>query len=147
MQAQYLPDGRVQVTLAKKETLANLTGPGTWVANPLPGLIVWDALQAAKVDIAASTTPPDCPSLVPWLTALDLWQRTDASGAKGQASAQIEAAVAKLVAAGNPIGTLASRQFQAAGSVMRDELMRIAPAFGFTPADVDESLWRAAQSA
>ena len=92
---------------------------------------------------AAAAAGPDCGSLAFWLTALDLWMRQDSSGATVTRTADVQAAVAKLVAAGNPLGKLAARQLEYANTVLRADLLKLAPAFDFTPADVDESLWRA----
>ncbi|MBE7249592.1 MAG: hypothetical protein INR63_32050 [Actinomycetospora chiangmaiensis] len=92
---------------------------------------------------AAALAGPDCGSLAFWLTALDLWTRQDSSGATVTRTADVQAAVARMVAAGNPLGKLAARQLEYANTVLRADLLKLAPAFGFTLAECDESLWRA----
>lgn len=105
---------------------------------------VMDAHDATKT---VKPVPPDCGSLAFWLTALDFWQRTDHTGATGSASSQVEASISALIAAKNPLGFLAQRQFNNANTVVLTDLVKIAPAFGFTEADCEESLWRANQIA
>ncbi len=40
-------DNWLDVELSDGETLATLEGPGVFVVNPMPGLLVWDALVAS----------------------------------------------------------------------------------------------------
>jgi hypothetical protein len=85
----------------------------------------------------AKRLPPDCPSLAFWLTGLKLWGRYD----------DVDASIKRLESSDKPgeaaLGILARMQFTASPGVTRTNLGTLAPAFGFTPADVDESLWRA----
>ncbi|KTS10240.1 hypothetical protein SB2_06710 [Methylobacterium radiotolerans] len=95
----------------------------------------------------APVIPPDCLSLPWWRTALKLWIRTDSSGAQTARYADVDAAIKVLETATDVptqrAGILAREQFEYASTVLRDDLLKLAPAFKFTPADVDESLWRA----
>lgn len=98
---------------------------------------------------AALVVAPDCPSLPWWRTGLKLWFRTAEDGKQVSRYADVDAAISALEAAGDVqtqrAGILAREQFEYANSVQRTDLLTLAPAFKFTPADVDESLWRADQ--
>jgi hypothetical protein len=97
--------------------------------------------------------PPDCQSLPWWRTALKLWMRTDAAGNQLSRYDDVDLAIKALETATNQNGTaniavqrqgiLAREQFEYSNTVLRADLIKLAAAFNFTPADVDESLWRA----
>lgn len=116
---------------------------------------VMAVIQAHDPTKTLPAIAPDCQSLPWWRTALKLWTRTDSSGAVVSRFSDIDLAIKALETAtgadGSPNialqrqGILAREQFDYASSVIRDDLMKLAPAFGFNAADVDESLWRADQ--
>lgn len=90
---------------------------------------------------------PDGPTLSDWRVALTLWGRIDA----------VAAAVGALVAASDPakamVGKIAKERLEYANNVFRAQLLApvdatgtpLCSVFGFTAADVDESMWRAQQ--
>lgn len=104
---------------------------------------VMAVIRAHNPDTLPVAIPPDCPSLAFWLTALDLWMRDDGQGGKVARTTDVQDAVAKLVAANNPLGKLAARQLEYANTVVLADLLKLAPAFNFSAADCAESLWRA----
>lgn len=121
--------------------------------------ILADWLKARRAALASApasipVVPPDCLSLPWWRMALKIWMRTDAaSGAQVARYTDVDNAIKVLETAasadGSPdlarqrAGMLAREQFEYANSATRAQLQEIAPAFGFSLADCDESLWRA----
>ncbi len=83
--------------------------------------------------------PPDNPTLGDWRVALTLWGRMD----------DVTSRVAALVASTDPakqiLGKIASERLNYSNNVLRAQLLQLKDAFGFTAADVDESLYRAHQ--
>ncbi|TXN43597.1 hypothetical protein [Methylobacterium sp. WL7] len=82
-------------------------------------------------------TVPDNPTLGDWRVGLMLWGRID----------DVTAKVAALVSSSDPakqrIGKVASERLNYSNNVLRAQLLQLKDAFGFTAADVDESLYRA----
>lgn len=123
--------------------------------SPADRAKVMAVIQAHDPTKTLNAIAPDCQSLPWWRTALKLWTRTDSTGAVVSRFSDIDLAIKALEGATNSDGSpntalqrqgiLAREQFEYASSVVRDDLMKLAPAFGFSPSDVDESLWRADQ--
>ncbi|GEP11441.1 hypothetical protein [Methylobacterium gnaphalii] len=140
MDAHYLPDGQVSVTLLDGEELAHIEGPATLEITPRDGLILWDALRALDVPIAAApATVLDNPTLSDWRVALTLWGRID------DVTAKVNALVASTTPAEAMLGKVAKERLEYANNVLRAQLLQLKDVFGFSADEVDESLWRAAQ--
>jgi len=92
---------------------------------------VWTLVDAPPPAI------PDGPTLSDWRVALILMERF----------ADVEAAVIAARNSGSVDGAVAWQRFEYANNVYRAELLRLAPVFGFTEAEIDESLILAAQVA
>lgn len=84
-------------------------------------------------EIAARNPIPDNPTLGDWRVALVLWGRL------GDVLARIKA----LVDTGNPLGVVAQERVEYSNNVLLAQLLQLKDVFGFTEADVIESLWRA----
>lgn len=85
---------------------------------------------------AASVLPvPDGPTLSDWRVALIRMGRF----------AEVEAAVIAARDSGTPEGLIAWQRFEYANNVYRGELLVLAPLFGFSPAEIDDSLRMAAR--
>lgn len=158
---------QIAVAIPDGETFAGYPGPTTMVVLDLDA--DWPLSTAVKALIADGATiaaapqpptpvPPDCKSLPFWRFGLQRWFRTDPT-TKAQISRFVDAdaAIKALETAINPDGSpnlmaqvqgqFAREQFEYANTVERGQLLQLAPAFGFTPVDCDESLWRANQIA
>ena len=85
--------------------------------------------------------PPDGPTLSDWRVAVDLWGRLD------DVTARVAALVASSDSAQVRLGKIARQRLEFANNVYRDQLLALKDAAGFTAADIDESLWRAARIA
>lgn len=128
-----IPAAAVEITEAQWQDLIGNQGARRWdgqavvpyVPPPLPVAV------------------PDSPTLGDWRVGLVLWSRTDANGVATDRLTDVMNAVNELVAAGNPMGVVARERLEYSNNVLRAELMQLKDAFGFTEADVDESLWRA----
>lgn len=83
---------------------------------------------------------PDGPTLGDWRVALTLWPMADGTGDR---LADVLARVATLKAAGHPLAKIAAERVEYSNNVFRAELVALQALFGFTAAEVDESLWRA----
>lgn len=90
-------------------------------------------------ELAAASPVPDNPTLGDWRVGLTLWGRMD----------DVTAKVAALVASADPsqvmLGKIALERLEYSNNVLRAQLLQLKDAFGFSAADVDESLWRAHQ--
>lgn len=95
-----------------------------------------DAQIAAFV---GPSLPQDGPTLSDWRVAVDLWGRLD------DITARVAALIASNDAAQVRLGKIARQRLEFANNVYRDQLLALKDAAGFTAADVDESLWRAAR--
>lgn len=88
-------------------------------------------------DLAPPSVVPDQPTLADWRVGLLLWQRLD----------DVTSRVAGLMASTKPaeaiLGRIAQQQLEYSNNVTRARLVQIREAFGFSAAEVDESLWRA----
>jgi hypothetical protein len=139
MRATYLSASLVQITLAEGETIGCAEGPSTIEVVPQPGLAIWDEIVAAGAAPDPSLIVPDNPTLSDWRVGLTLWGRID----------DVTARVANLVASTTPaqamLGKIAKERLEYANNVLRAQLLQLKDAFGFSEADVDESLWRAHQ--
>ena len=113
-----IPDGKVQTG---SEIVDN-------AGTPRRG---WTLVDAPPPPI------PDGPTLSDWRVALILMERF----------ADVEAAVIAARNSGSVDGAVAWQRFEYANHVYRAELLRLAPVFGFTEEDIDESLTLAAQVA
>lgn len=82
---------------------------------------------------AAAQLPPDGPTLSDWRVALLLWGRRE------ELLGKVEAEKAK----GTPIGAIADERVNYANNVLRAQLLQLRAVFGFSEAEIDESLWRA----
>jgi hypothetical protein len=95
-----------------------------------------DADTAAN---AAASTPPDNPTLGDWRVALTLWGRID----------DVTGKVSALVSSDKPdqqkLGKIASERLNYSNNVLRAQLLQLKDAFGFSAAEIDESLYRARQ--
>ena len=78
-------------------------------------------------------TAPDNPTLGDWRVALVLWGRL----------ADVLGRIKALVDAGNPLGVVAQERVEYSNNVLLAQLLQLKDVFGFTEADVIESLWRA----
>lgn len=122
---------------------ASLFGlPFNWESNGVdPGSALSDDQLAtlrrviAAHDATKSTAelPPDGPTLSDWRVGLLLWGRRD------ELLGKVEAEKAK----GTPIGAIADERVNYANNVLRAQLLQLQAVFGFTEAEIDESLWRA----
>lgn len=123
-----------------------VTADGRTFYGPLPPQAadlreVYDAMIARGVVPQPFEPPdqvvPDQPTLADWRVGLLLWQRLDEVGAR----------VAGLIASTQPaeriLGAIAHQQLEYSNNVSRARLTQIRAAFGFSEAEVDESLWRA----
>ncbi|MCE4223387.1 hypothetical protein HCU64_06455 [Methylobacterium sp. C25] len=138
------------VDLAEGDQLGNSAGPAQIsFAAPSEGLPAYDALMemveagsAAIAEFEAPAQPvPDNPTLSDWRVGLTLWGRID------DVTAKVNALVASSVPAQAMLGKVAKERLEYANNVLCAQLLQLKDAFGFTAADVDESLWRAAQVA
>jgi len=84
-------------------------------------------------EIAARNPIPDNPTLGDWRVALVLWGRL----------ADVLGRIKTLVDAGNPLGVVAQERVEYSNNVLLAQLLQLKDVFGFTEADVIESLWRA----
>lgn len=82
---------------------------------------------------SSADLPPDGPTLSDWRVGLLLWGRRD------ELLGKVEAEKAK----GTPIGAIADERVNYANNVLRAQLLQLRAVFGFTEAEIDESLWRA----
>jgi hypothetical protein len=89
---------------------------------------------------AARPLAPDNPTLGDWRVGLFLWKTSN-----GNRRDDLIAKVKELVASGHPLGGVADERVNYSNNVQRATLLKLAPAVGFTPEDVEESLWRAEQ--
>lgn len=87
----------------------------------------------------APAGPPDGPTLGDWRVALTLWGRIE------DVSAKVAALAASNDAEQQKIGRVATERLNYSNNVFRAQLLQLKDAFGFTAADVDESLYRARQ--
>lgn len=130
--------------LAKKQELADAETARRRQSGE-PPLATLDALVAAalrRIDESAEVPEmqaPDNPTLSDWRCALTLWKRPDGKVRIDEVSAK----VADLVASGHPLGRIARERLEYANNVTRAQLVQLAPLFGFTAAEIEESLWRA----
>lgn len=108
----------------------------TRVLKPTGAKPSWDVTYA---DLPPPVAPvaPDNPTLGDWRVALLLWGRLS----------DIQAKVSALKAAGNPLGAVADERMNYSNNVLRGQLLQLKDVFGFTSAEVEESLWRASQVA
>lgn len=114
-----------------------------------PDNLDWQAFEAWREThevgeplVEPAPTPPDCGSLAHWRTGLKIWLRNGVRRYDDVDNA-IRALETAPETGSQRAGLLAREQFEYANSVTRVELLRIAPLFGFSPPDVDQSLWRA----
>jgi hypothetical protein len=112
-----------------------LNGNGEYV--PLTADEVVERQKDADAAANAIAGPPDNPTLGDWRVALTLWGRMD----------DVTNRVAALVSSAKPdqqkLGKIASERLNYSNNVLRAQLLQLKDAFGFSAADVDESLWRA----
>lgn len=130
--------------LAKKQELADGETARRRQAGE-PALATLDALVAAalkrldEAGEAPEAPAPDSPTLSDWRVGLALWK-----GASGAARLdEVTAKVAALEKAGNPMGRIARERLEYANHVLRAQLVQLKGVFGFTEAEVEESLGRA----
>lgn len=143
--------------LAPGEVLGNMSNPAT-AAAPLtfsvgmsPGNREFDELTdlvaAGKARVEAFQAPeptvPDNPALGDWRVALLLWIMTAGDGTKRSRLSDVMAAVDRAVDAGEAVGSVARERLEYSNNVRRADLLALKDAFGFTAAEVDESLHRA----
>lgn len=117
--------------------------------DPAAGVILAcpDAVRAQVDAVLAthdSTKPPpatalDNPTLGDWRVALTLWGRMD------DVTARVNALIAATDAVQRTLGKVAYERLNYSNNVLRSQLLQLKDAFGFTAADVDESLYRARQ--
>jgi hypothetical protein len=92
----------------------------------------------------AAPTAPDNPTLGDWRVGLSLWI---GDGATSTRLDDVTASVASLTGSDNvqarAIGSVAHQRLEYSNNVLRAQLRQLAPAFGFSAAEVEESLWRA----
>lgn len=86
------------------------------------------------IPITPEETVPDGPTNSDWRVGLILWGRFD----------EVESAVVAARDSGDVRGVIAWQRWEYANNVFRAELMSLRETFGFSEADVDESLRRAA---
>jgi hypothetical protein len=91
-------------------------------------------IDAAAVKPAG---PPDNPTLGDWRVGLTLWGRMD------DVTNRVAGLVASTDANQQKLGRIASERLNYSNNVLRGQLLQLKDAFGFTAADVDESLYRA----
>lgn len=142
MRAQIIDGNLIRVTIDDGEQLATLVGPVEADIAPLPGLLVWEALQRAGIEPAPALAPseaPDAPSLSDWRCGLTLWRRPDGTPRIDEVAAK----VAELIASGHPLGRIARERLEYANNVTRAQLGQLAGLFGFTETEIEHSLWRA----
>lgn len=90
--------------------------------------------QVTYTDLAPVTpSVPDGPTLSDWRVGLMLWGRLD----------EVKNKVTLQANLGNPLGKMAQERLEYANHVLKEQLYQIKSVFGFTEAEVDESLWRA----
>ena len=108
------------------------------------------AVDQAGVEAVIAAHDPTLTDAVPisvtlanWRVGLDLWMHDDSKGGQVSRLTDVQAAVKGLVDAGNPVGKVAYQQLEYSNTAERPRLLALHEAFGFTAADVDESLHRA----
>ncbi len=123
------------------DTLMRLDASGTLVPLTPDELKQRQADADAAANAAAAAGPPDNPTLGDWRVGLTLWGRID----------DVTSKVADLVASSDlakqKVGKVAQERLQYSNNVLRSQLLQLKDAFGFSEADVDESLYRAHQVA
>lgn len=130
--------------LAKKRELGDAETARRRQAGE-PPLATLDALVAAALKRldgngeAPVVSAPDNSTLSDWRCGLALWKRPDGTLRLDEVTAK----VAELVASGHPLGRIARERLEYANNVTRAQLGQLAGLFGFTAAEIEESLWRA----
>lgn len=115
-----------------------------------PVMLKWDDARFGAFDLAkvraecrrlaaAPPTAPDNPTLSDWRCGLALWKRPDGTLRLDEVTAK----VADLVASGHPLGRIARERLEYANNVTRAQLVQLAGLFGFSSAEIEQSLWRA----
>lgn len=98
-----------------------------------------DAVLAAHDPTRVPVTAVDNPTLGDWRVGLTLWGRMD------DVTSRVNALVASTDAAQRTLGKVAYERLNYSNNVLRAQLLQLKDAFGFSAADVDESLYRARQ--
>ncbi|MEG9528246.1 MAG: hypothetical protein MIL41_21170 [Hyphomicrobiales bacterium] len=88
---------------------------------------------------APAPAAPDNPTLGDWRVGLVLWGRMD------DVTSRVNALVASSDPAQQRVGKVAYERLNYSNNVLRAQLLQLKDAFGFSAADVDESLYRAHQ--
>lgn len=102
------------------------------ITHPFANLAVWSAsdLAALGVSVTETVDVPERSTLSDWRVALIKMGRLN----------DVLTLVKAAKDSGTIEGQIAWERLEYANHVYRDELMQLAPVFGFSPSDVDESL-------
>lgn len=111
--------------------------------NPTDVQTLWAVIQAHNPTKQPPVEPPDNPTLGDWRVGLALWAYTSNTGTTSNWLTQVTSVVEALKAGGNPMGLVAEQRLEYSNNVSRATLLSIKDLFGFSTAQVDESLWRA----
>ncbi|GEP11825.1 hypothetical protein [Methylobacterium gnaphalii] len=140
----------VTVELAAGDQLGTVSGPASFylpVTHPtyadLLALIAAGSAEPVAAFAAPSVVAPDNPTLSDWRVGLTLWKRPDGTPRIDEVTGKVNALIAAPDATGAVLGKVAKERLEFANNVLRAQLLALAGAFGFTPDDVEESLWRA----